>query len=605
MTEPEQGLQLHPPVVQLDAVARSPPSLEADKTKAGLPVASTGAIPMSLPSILRNPQLKHLNGAPLRAPASSTSTSTSTSGRLGGAGARPARDLSKRKARRADNARLAGNPHVVRPTPADFRLQANPRSSTFPASAYLKTGSGSKSTSLPIPQYGSTRAAEPCYDASSASSGQFRMSLKDARKVLSDRINVDRERFGTPGDGPVERTVCKAEAEIKLWLDETVFVTPDVKQRGRGRVLVDEQYRVVAQPSEAVDGRDDDDDNIDDDIDAAQIVELQRTPNALVWSIPDPFLRLAVHCLARIHGCPSFSKDAGPSSTSTSTSTPAAGQQGRHTWILNPNPLARGSRRPRRRGTGADRDRRRSDSVSTAASSHVLGGPGVGPQATRAAQLAGGIETPPTTDLDSRDGGSVRAWNPDEDTDDAGFMSSSAASVDHLGGGGAAGHDAAIPEETGSELSGSEAEEAKLIERRVRRWARHSDVHAHRLATPVEGSENDDGEGDDHARDNGGGDDVGDVTVVPLSSRAGAAKQGPEVRDADEEWERIPVPRQDGLEHGRRRIALDGGVPHDEGDSDWAADHEDAADSFSESDADVASLAESVDALDVAQGAAR
>ncbi|KAN0061797.1 hypothetical protein ACQY0O_005790 [Thecaphora frezii] len=555
MAEPDSGQQLHPPVVHLDAAAAAKPAPAVAST--------TGAIPMSMPSILRNPQLKHLNGL---------TRAAAPPNRLGAAAsaARPPRDVSKRKARRAENARLAGNPHVVRPTAADFRLHANPRTPTFSSTSYLKAGSTSKPTSLPIPQYGSARAAEPCYDASSASSGQFKMSLKDARKVLSDRINVDRERFSTQGDGPVERTVWKAEEEIKAWLEETVFLGPDAKQPRTGRILVDHDYRIVAQDE------DDQANTSERDNGAAQIVEVQRTPNALVWSIPDPFLRLAVHCLARIYGCPSFSKDAGSIS-----STSAAAGQNRQTWILNPNPMARGSRRRGRRAAGSAEDRRRSGSVSTVASSNVLGGPGVGPQATRAAQIAGGIVTPPTTDLDSRDGGSVRAWNPDDDTEDPGSMSSSAVSLDEIG---ALGRDT-ILEETSSELSGSEAEEANQVERRVRRWARHSELHAHRLETPLEASEDDDGSGgsDD--------DEVGDTTLVPTDTR-GTGLEHAATRDAashgtNQDWEPVSASH------------WHDGDPDGHCDSDWAADHEDVGDSVSESDVEVASLTKSVEALDV------
>lgn len=52
--------------------------------------------------------------------------------------------------------------------------------------------------------------------------------------------------------------------------------------------------------------------------------EETRHPHSLVWTIREPYMRLAIHCLARVLGCPSFSKDA-PSST-------------RQTWILHPRP---------------------------------------------------------------------------------------------------------------------------------------------------------------------------------------------------------------------------------------------------------------------------
>ena len=345
MTDEPQpdGLQLHPPVMSLATPAPAP-----------APARPTGPIPMSMPAILQNPRLKHIPTSRVVRTSSQPQSQAS-------------KDVSKRKARRAENARMAGNPHIVRPSAADFRLHANPRQPTFEGLPPSALGPNQE-----IPAYGSVRARAPAYDASSAAFGQFSLSLREARKVLSQLQEA----------GPTQRLVAKARDEISAWLAETVFLNPGKKDP---RVLVDIEFNTATATATAT-----------ADGDAGQLVEIQRTPNALVWAVPDAYLRLAVHCLARVSGCPSFSKD-------------SPQRDARHTWILNPNPLAR------RRRTRAH-----SATSSTASGLHN--------EAARHATL----ETPPTTDLESRASEDEASSYLDTEDEDAEPTSNNSAAHGHV-----------------------------------------------------------------------------------------------------------------------------------------------------------------------------
>ncbi|PWN47264.1 hypothetical protein IE53DRAFT_382257 [Violaceomyces palustris] len=448
-------------------------------------------IPMSMPSILLNPS--RTTNAFLGA----TSSQRTSAARL--ALTRKEKEMGRRKARRSENARLASNPHAVRPSPSDYRLYANPTKSTFPSLSDSGAGGAAPTsyrTGLPPPDHVDLKTSEPSFDMLSSSRGQFKMSIKQARRILNEKLELeeakrgggDPSRRGPAGPGPVERLVWKAEEEIRSWLEETVFVGDEMirgrrakgaSQGGKGRVLVDKDF-VVLPPSapasssspppldqeEGAEFGAPRSEAVDMDHQKAQLRELQRSPNALVWCLPDPFLRLAIHCLSRIYGCPSFSKDAHPptpqsnssSTTNTTTTSPpfSTNPRERHTWILNPNPLVRGYR-PRssseaasgddgvgrtrtRTGTGTRRRRRRRrsssnssvttvDSLASYMDHHV--------NLTASARVTRphleGLETPPGTDLEETSrsiaGGSVRAWSEVEvESEEAGFISSSSSS---------------------------------------------------------------------------------------------------------------------------------------------------------------------------------
>lgn len=130
------------------------------------------------------------------------------------------------------------------------------------------------------------------------------MTYADAHYFLAHRLGI------RPGQDSRESTLgvlqtfaMRAEAELQAWLDQDVFLAPDVHVAPRRDTLIDL--------------------NSHDDERDLRIVEVGKTAHNMVWEVPDAFLRLLVHCLARVHHCPTFSKDS---------------MGGRQTWILNPRP---------------------------------------------------------------------------------------------------------------------------------------------------------------------------------------------------------------------------------------------------------------------------
>ncbi|CEH16685.1 hypothetical protein CBOM_06612 [Ceraceosorus bombacis] len=67
-----------------------------------------------MPALLINPRLRNLNP--------SANGANLGSSRYATAGARGKRSVGKRKTRRAENARLGGNPHIAAPRPSDYNL---------------------------------------------------------------------------------------------------------------------------------------------------------------------------------------------------------------------------------------------------------------------------------------------------------------------------------------------------------------------------------------------------------------------------------------------------------------------------------------------------
>ncbi|KAL9934550.1 hypothetical protein V8E36_006325 [Tilletia maclaganii] len=279
--------------------------------------------------------------------------------------------------------------------------------------------------------------------AGGANQGQFAVGFKEARRFLKERLGItvraDREAamlaaqldssaagpslglnplLGTGGEagaGKVEeghhalqRFADIVEDELEEWLGTEVYLNPDLEPSST-RVVVDSNFMRPLH-DEIYDYDDDGGDEREarygdgpavssttgpaqqeeEDDDEPCIVELASAPHSLRWSVPSPLLRYAVHCLARIHGCPSFSKDA----TTTTAATGASSSKSRvpprrETWILNPNPAARGTRRS---GMGGA-------SGQAAAGSRRSGGGGASALTDQGQRRGAGLETPPTTDI--------------------------------------------------------------------------------------------------------------------------------------------------------------------------------------------------------------
>lgn len=424
MDDPDHKLELHPPTLRTqNGDSKHTTHDEAATTSSAPNGSKSGPIPMSMPSILRNGPLtssNHLSYLLDRQSGSSSYPPTRPKPRSHDSAGR-------RKQRRNENARLLSNPHAVRPTIKDYRLHSNEIKSTFPS---FPSG---KATSIPVPSSSKVTYSAPTHDPNSANQGHFGKSLRDAHAVLKrldvGEINDKMVEEGKAGD--LERFIWLVDREIRQWSGDEVFLFPSASDRKEGKVLLDQDFNFALNPQTI---------HLDDTRpgEAGQLIEFQRTPNALVWLVHDPFLRLVVHCLARVSKCPSFSKD-----------DPNRGL--RFTWVLNKNPLARKGRRGRR------------VSVSSSAISTPL-------PAVRT--LAGALDTPPTTDFDSQTESEFAG-----DTDEGESLAGSTVLVK------------GEEREEGGE--GTDEDEAEIL-RRVRRWA--IDSHRQRDAADEAHEAEDEGE---------------------------------------------------------------------------------------------------------------
>ncbi|TKY85885.1 hypothetical protein EX895_005426 [Sporisorium graminicola] len=435
--EADQKLELHPHTV--DKGSKSNGADAPSSSSAPSKATAAGPIPMWMPSILRNSgttsQSNHLEHL-LASSSSSYPPSAPRDTRSRASNKEP--QLGRRKQRRSDNARLLSNPHAVRPTIKDYRLHSNEIRSTFPSAG------GGKPHSVPVPSSSRVGYSEPVHDPTTANQGHFGKSLRDAQRVLKrlETGNIDDEMIRQDRAGDLERFIWLVDREIRGWAEGDVFVfaTEQGRDRKAGTVLLDESFGFTTSPFEIEAQRKAqplptvDLDSIQPEA-GGQLIEFQRTPNALVWLVHDPFLRLIVHCLARVSRCPSFSKD--------DPSRPGL----RFTWILNRNPLARRSRRGRR--------------VSVSSSNMSTSVVAVAAQSRRPAVIprhlvGGSLETPPTTDFDSQTESEL-----DTDTAVASELADSLVIVPPQ---------AEEGEEAREQGVETDEEEADIL-RRVRRWA--------------------------------------------------------------------------------------------------------------------------------------
>ncbi|KDN41885.1 hypothetical protein K437DRAFT_269570 [Tilletiaria anomala UBC 951] len=196
------------------------------------------------------------------------------------------RSVGRRKARRQENTRMASNPHVAKPTMADYRIphSSNPVSSTFTAPIPEE---------LRIPGEGHlldhVRPEKPATSSTSAALGKYSLSLRDARRILDERASLaykhlppTREAWRAdpmqeaaaarpssrsvpldiideveddaeggadaaqrnPDHGPLQRVLIKAAREIAEWTDSLVV---DVKLPKPAESVTDLRAAAVEQ----------------------------------------------------------------------------------------------------------------------------------------------------------------------------------------------------------------------------------------------------------------------------------------------------------------------------------------------------------------------
>ncbi|KAI0268879.1 hypothetical protein BC834DRAFT_1026134 [Gloeopeniophorella convolvens] len=221
--------------------------------------ADNGPIPLSFPSILRNPGLN------------SRYSYLRESTRPASAPAQPKKvrrrddNEGKRWVQRRENARFTGNPHITAPSRRDLDTPIPVAQATFPIPLppYLP-----RSVSLPA-------SVPPQADAKASSAGQFSLSLRGMRKAL---------RRSGPHTQVLVRDI---EDELTRWLGEVeVVLNPSMEA----------EYDF---PGRAIGGQE-------------RVREVERSAQRLVWWIEgegDTWTRYVVHCCARYHGIVSFSKD--------------------------------------------------------------------------------------------------------------------------------------------------------------------------------------------------------------------------------------------------------------------------------------------------------
>ncbi|KAH7074334.1 hypothetical protein BKA62DRAFT_746085 [Auriculariales sp. MPI-PUGE-AT-0066] len=164
----------------------------------------------------------------------------------------------RRKERRREDARFTGNPHIVAPSRSDYSPIEPRTTPTFPAPPPFPR-------SAPAPS-----ASRPVFDAPSATAGAFRISARGVRRAVA--------RCGPR----MQALAADVEANLLRWRDaEGTFDTA--------------QTSIFAQTNVSPD--------------SLGITELQSAPGELRWSVPDPWTRYVVHCVARKCGIVSVSTD--------------------------------------------------------------------------------------------------------------------------------------------------------------------------------------------------------------------------------------------------------------------------------------------------------
>ncbi|KAH9466646.1 hypothetical protein MJO28_000738 [Puccinia striiformis f. sp. tritici] len=252
--------------------------MEEPKTQASTSIVNPERIPLSFPSILINPKLKHLSN---QLPKNHRHTKTDPS-------STDSRPIGKRRLQRVANSQFSFNPHVSRPTTRDYQLWTadsqvkfpTPPPRGFPSSLYIPPAE-------PIP-----------IDPFSATMGAFNRSLKGVRKNIRRLVGTHPSLEGGPG--PVEEMLIKIDERLSSWIDsntvwkatETDYTRTIVEPNpwpSSGPARHQPLPKLCSEPS---------------------IVEVSRSPHMLNWEVQNPFGRFLVHCVARYYGIVSFSRPA-------------------------------------------------------------------------------------------------------------------------------------------------------------------------------------------------------------------------------------------------------------------------------------------------------
>ncbi|GAA5940785.1 hypothetical protein JCM1841_004717 [Sporobolomyces salmonicolor] len=299
------------PAAPLDA-ARRRPQAPSSSMATIVPASMSGVVPMSMPAILQNPKNKHLHGALGR-------NERSAGGREGGAikatsaGAVPG---GKRRRRRWENAQLSGNPHLHRPTRADFAPGPSLRdlSTTFappPATFSRSTYISSSPSSVP----------SPALLASTSTYGQFTMPLRGLRRNIRGGLGPRAKR----GEGGRTEEVLEImERELIAWLtlsgrvpdgfyrDDAGVTTMLSNVRGRALDPTPLEDVQLALSLPALPDLPSASSIPDAPALPATLTELTRLPHTLVWLAPSPHHRFLLHSLARYYSLQSFSRPLSP-----------------------------------------------------------------------------------------------------------------------------------------------------------------------------------------------------------------------------------------------------------------------------------------------------
>ncbi|GAA5841325.1 hypothetical protein JCM11251_001625 [Rhodosporidiobolus azoricus] len=286
--------------VPLDA-ARARQTATTDSTSS---VSTSLARPMYIPAVLQAPKNKHLLGAMGKKQRGEDGDELSRKkGSSGGGG-----PGGKRKRRRWENAQLAGNPHLHRPTRSDFApgpymkglsTTFSPPPSSFSRSTYISSSPSS------FPSHADLVA--------SADAGQFSLSLRGLRKNLRTAVGSSRRGEG----GRTEEVLEIMERELVAWLTLS------------GRIPEGFYHESAALGTRG--GKPLDPTPLDDlpsaplpslpDLPSSSpsaplapptLTELSRQPHTLVWLAPSPHHRYLLHALARYYSLQSFSRPLSP-----------------------------------------------------------------------------------------------------------------------------------------------------------------------------------------------------------------------------------------------------------------------------------------------------
>ncbi|GAA5977016.1 hypothetical protein JCM10908_004823 [Rhodotorula pacifica] len=298
------------PAVPLAAPRRLAKVPSAAATTSATDDRIDGSVPLRMPAILRLQQPKG-GAAPKHNPrgpdGEERRKATTANGRPG---------HGKRRQRRYENAQLAGNPHLHRPSRADF--SPGPYMKDLSTKFAPPPKSFSRSTYISSSPADSPSAASL---AASAEAGHFGMSLRGLRRNLRMATGPRTQRGN---GGRTEEVLEIMERELSEWLgmsgripegfyhDSTTYAGTSLRQAvSRGKSLdptpLDDVFLppVETLPDLPTTSR-------EDTVEVPTLTELARQPHTLVWLAPSSHHRFLLHCLARYYDLSSFSRPLSP-----------------------------------------------------------------------------------------------------------------------------------------------------------------------------------------------------------------------------------------------------------------------------------------------------